>query len=251
MKKVLTTCVLLLCLLMTSQVFGYSVTFGDKSIFWPGWSNGTADDSTDVIGIPDIQGGTATISSSGYLTGLTFNVGSIDTSRVMPGDFFIDKDGNGTWDYVVNLLVGQTSGGITTFSAGDNKLYSINTPIPVGSLTNNPGYTLSYYSGGYNNYRENHPVAYDVSSNLTLINDPNVSFSGWSSGGTPTFTFGATDIHLGSQFIIGWDEQCANDVLNETMNNPVPEPATMLLLGSGLIGLAGFGRKKFGKQKSA
>ena len=53
--------------------------------------------------------------------------------------------------------------------------------------------------------------------------------------------------------IEAWDlDQEKNDQMTNRSvlfydHNPVPEPTTMLLFGAGLVGLAGFGRKKFKK----
>lgn len=49
----------------------------------------------------------------------------------------------------------------------------------------------------------------------------------------------------GSSDFYGFDYAMLSDELgDDTNNNPVPEPSTVLLLGSGLMGLAWYGRKR-------
>ena len=89
-------------------------------------------------------------------------------------------------------------------------------------------------------YRANQEWTYDTSSQTAA------TFGTWARSATMlSLSFAMPDGWDGSsEFGVHWGMSCGNDVIEGEAPAPVPEPATMLLFGTGLSGLSVLMRRK-------
>jgi len=221
-----------------------TVNFGDSVKYWETWGNDDFD-GIDANGTPqlhdwDLNPNSYAEVENGILKEVAIAYTLTDDYQSNAGDLFINiqhQAGDNYWDHVLTTEKKIYSFADGTFSALD---------IPNSS--SNAFYLFSddVNPGGH---RPDHPVALDAdglteSGSFTTFMD----FKEYQKkhGDNLGFVlFSGFDIDLGGQdFIIGFGADCANDVIYETVNNPVPLPPAVLLFGSGLIGLIGLHRKK-------
>jgi len=263
MKKILVLLIIAIALLFTGEIEAdaspYNVAFSDNIIHWPSWSGSTYDNNHDVIGNPNISGGNVSISQGGHLTAVNFSYTSTSTRRIPAGDLFIDVGADNDWDYVITTSGTNYVSDTQSFDYGFGKksagvVYSFDSGFSALKGDGDKKYYLITPRRG--NLRYRHPVAlsdYGASQSSDIVDDTvyfDDGFYDWVTHypGEPekilNFSEFSLDL-LGQDFIIGFSPDCANDVIYAKINNPVPIPTSVLLFGSGLVGLVGIRRRKF------
>ena len=227
-------------LLLAPPAFAYDYTIEDN--YWGADAHGYG----DVIGTPNHFGiDRMEVGFSGHesmtvkvYTPFTEDIAGYGTEY---GDLFISTNGwnpHGTaqnnykndnakigedWEYV--------------FDTSGNSLFQVDSNTQLTLAQNAPPAS----SGGYV-VRNGQEVLRDTGG--TQITD-NSFFSDSSAGTFLSYAIEMSSLgEITGDIGLKWSMTCANDSIEGSVPVPTPEPSTMLLLGSGLVGLAFYRRRK-------
>ncbi len=164
----------------------------------------------------------------GYYTSgdLFIDVDGVDYGSKYGYDYVFDVDwSNGT--YTLFSLDGSSTFDLTTYKTDSNpwKVGSADSEIESGTFAMTTLSSAVADEEGLLGTTDHYLVSFDLSPILTALNLTTMDF-------TAHFTM-----------------ECGNDNLMGHGTAPVPEPATIILMGAGLIGIAGFTRKKLNMER--
>ena len=237
--------VMSLCLI-PSLACAYTIDDTGDSAYWGGQViNATSTAYGDVIGSPFFNIDKMDVTKSGrdwtvMIQGDYFEYhDDADAdhgypSKLGPGDLYINSNGwtaSGSGHYATDTFTSLEGWNyvVTQAATGGWGLYGLD----FSSLL----YTnVSSLGGGNYVYRQQQAWRGGAG---TFIGS--ASYAHTPGSKTATFTFNTQDIDFSGDVGFHWTMQCGNDVLEGEV--AVPEPTTMLLLGLGLLGLAGVRRK--------